>query len=242
LISGSDATDGDATYTVTPDDRGKRLRAVETAENAEGRTPTTSNAVLIGLPRVITAPSITGSKQTGKTLTATHGDWTETPGSYGYQWLRCADTSVGSCSPIASATSSTYVLTDDDDAQRIRVRTTATNDVGTSGASTSRATGLIDIPTNTARPAFTGGTTTGSELSTDHGEWTGTLTGHQVAWVRCTGVAFATCTPIEGATADSYTLTAEDEGFRIRSRVRATSPSGTSAPAYSYAFIAQPAT
>jgi hypothetical protein len=45
-------------------------------------------------------------------------------------------------------------------------------------------------------------------------------------WLRCDGNG-ANCVPISGATGSSYTLTAADVDFRIRSEVTATNGGGS---------------
>ena len=91
-------------------------------------------------------PVISGSARTGATLTTTNGSWSGSPSSYTYQWKR-ATTSGGSYTNIASATSSTYVLTDDDIDKYIKVSVIATNGIGSSTAELSAATSVVsDLP------------------------------------------------------------------------------------------------
>ena len=91
-------------------------------------------------------PVISGSTRTGETLTTTNGSWLGAPTSYTYRWKRAA-TSGGSYADIPSATSSTYVLTDDDIDKYIKVSVIATNGIGSSAAELSAATSVVsDLP------------------------------------------------------------------------------------------------
>jgi hypothetical protein len=101
-------------------------------------------------PVLLSAPTISGTKRTGETLTAARGSWSGAPSSYTYQWKR-ADSASGTYSNISSAVGSTYVLTDDDINKFIKVSVTATNSFGTSTAELSAATTVIvDLPDSIA--------------------------------------------------------------------------------------------
>ena len=79
-------------------------------------------------------------------MTTTNGSWLGAPTSYTYRWKRAA-TSGGSYADIPSATSSTYVLTDDDIDKYIKVSVIATNGIGSSAAELSAATSVVsDLP------------------------------------------------------------------------------------------------
>ena len=93
-------------------------------------------------PTVVTLPTISGTPQSGQTLTATSGVWTNAPSSYAFQWLRC-DGSGANCQPIAGAVASTYVVTDTDIGSTLRVEVTATDAVATSVAAQSDATAIV---------------------------------------------------------------------------------------------------
>jgi len=113
-------------------------------------------------PVLINAPTISGTKRTGETLTAFRGSWTGSPTSYSYQWKR-ANTATGTYSNISSAVSNLYVLTDDDIDKFIKVAVSATNAFGTSLVELSAATTVIvDLPDSIA-PVAT------SVLSTTNG-------------------------------------------------------------------------
>jgi hypothetical protein len=78
-------------------------------------------------PSDVTPPSVSGTTQVGRTLSAKSGTWQGTaPISYAYQWQRCKP----GCAAIAGATSSSYTLRSADLNARIRVAVTASNAVG----------------------------------------------------------------------------------------------------------------
>lgn len=83
-------------------------------------------------------------------------------------------------------------------------------------------------PVNLVSPAVTGSATQGQTLSGSLGSWAGSPTGYSRQWRRCNS-AGAACADIAGATGASYTLTGADVTTRIRLRVTATNPIGSTA-------------
>ena len=82
-------------------------------------------------------PSVTGSPQVGRILTAGTGSWSGTdPINYSYVWRRCDQAGTG-CSDITGATSNVYAVGADDAGATLRVNVTADNTVGSSSASSS---------------------------------------------------------------------------------------------------------
>ena len=152
-------------YIVSSSDNGSRLRVRVTASNADGSATAASNATaLVGAasqPPTRTAdPTITGTPRVGSTLVATQGQWSNSPTSFAYQWVRCPSSggnATGSdCAAIGGATTQAYQVAAADLGQRLRVRVTATNADGSATAA-SNATAIIQAaappPVRTGCPA-----------------------------------------------------------------------------------------
>jgi thermitase len=88
------------------------------------------------------APSVSGTAQSGQTLSSTSGSWSESPSSFAYQWQRC-DTSGAGCSPIAGATTQTYTLGATDVGSTVRVAVNASNSTGSSAPASSAQTAAV---------------------------------------------------------------------------------------------------
>jgi subtilisin family serine protease len=89
-----------------------------------------------------TLPTISGTAQTGQTLSAGSGTWSESPSSYAYQWQRC-NSSGASCTAIAAATAQSYTVASADVGSTLRVALTASNSAGASAPASSTQTALI---------------------------------------------------------------------------------------------------
>ena len=181
-------------------------------------------------------PTISGTARTGSTLTTTStGTWSGSPTSYSYQWKRSA-TSGGTYSDVASATASTYVVTEFDVGYFIKLAVVATNGVGSSSAALSDPTSVvIDIaPTNTALPVITGTARTGETLTTSRGSWTSSPSTYTYQWKRASTVG-GSYTNIASATDRTYDLTDADIDKFIKVSVIATNIIGASSAALSAA-------
>jgi subtilisin family serine protease len=93
-------------------------------------------------PVDIAPPTISGTAQTGRALSAGTGSWSESPTSYAYQWQRC-DTTGANCSSISGATAQTYTLGSPDVNSTLRVSVTASNSAGSSTPSMSAQTAVV---------------------------------------------------------------------------------------------------
>ena len=205
-----------------------------------GGTATPSYSSLVGPIEAATAsaastaqPSVTGTPMQGQTLTATAGTWTKTPGAVAYAWWQC-NANGRICSPIAGATSSTYVPVAGDVGHVLAALVTAT--IGSEKASAlSVVTDAIQAPPvlgATSPPAIEGTLEVGQRLTGSTGVWTGSapITYHY-QWYRCDTTG-AHCSSVHGATAATYRLTSADSGKTIGLTVTATDATAATTPAY----------
>jgi hypothetical protein len=189
-------------------------------------------------PSNTSPPTVTGSATNGETLVAGTGSWEGTaPISFSFQWSRC-NSAGAECSPISSATNTTYVVADADVGARIRVLVTASNSDGSASALSDATPVVTDssTPRNTAQPQITGSAVVGQRLTASTGTWTGAAPiAFAFQWVRCGADGGApdgsNCALITGATANSYVLTQSDAGARMRVRVTATNAAGSATAA-----------
>jgi len=179
-------------YKVSSADVGYALRAKVTATNDLGSSSVTSNltavVVVAGLPPVNTAlPLIVGSPAVGTTLHAGLGIWTgASAGGYTYQWNRCNSSGTG-CSSIPGAIGPTYLVSGQDTGKTIRLTVTATNQAGSTSA-TSVATESIPVKTVSVlklAATLTVGQVVPRPVATKagaSGSFTATLTGSTLRW------------------------------------------------------------
>jgi hypothetical protein len=234
-----------STYNVPSGDVGFRLRVRVTATNGAGQASADSSAtaaiVASSPPKNTAEPVVSGSLVVGQTLTGTTGTWTGTaPINFAYQWVRCPSNGGASdghnCSSIPGATSSTYLLQNDDVGRRLRLRVTASNSVGSKTVASNATTAIANVtsnaPTNKSEPTISGRATQGSTLRTSTGRWNGpTPITFTYQWVRCGSDGGkpdgSNCAAIPNANGSSYTLQGDDVGTRLRARVTATNSSGS---------------
>jgi PASTA domain len=73
-------------------------------------------------PCAILPPTVTGTPQVGRTLTATTGTWAGTPSGFAYQWIGC---DLDGCFELADATAATYTPPADAEGLQLSVLVTA---------------------------------------------------------------------------------------------------------------------
>jgi hypothetical protein len=98
---------------------------------------------------------------------------------------------------------------------------------------------LAEPGISTAPPTITGTAVEGDVLAASTGTWNNLPTSYAYVWEHCSATG-QQCSPIPGATGQTYTLTASDVGQRIAVEVTAANQWGTGMPAVSAATGAVP--
>ena len=101
-------------------------------------------------PKNRSAPRVSGSPVVGRTLVASHGRWTRSPGRYSYRWLRC-NAGGKKCRKISRAKSARYLLRRATCKPACASRSRAWNRSG-SGQAMSRATSAVTQDLQPAPP------------------------------------------------------------------------------------------
>ncbi|WP_010204071.1 5'-nucleotidase C-terminal domain-containing protein [Salinibacterium sp. PAMC 21357] len=137
----------DRTIVDTTDEQGRASVTVTIPAGTAAGTlaltvtvPGTDTAIVVPIEVVTTAeaientkaPGIRGNVQVGKTVKATHGNWSVKSPDYSYQWLRDGE-------PIADATDSRYRITTEDIGTELSVQVTASKDGYSDGVAESDA-------------------------------------------------------------------------------------------------------
>ena len=171
-----------------------------------------------------TLPAISGTTTPGHTLTTTDGDWSGDP-AFDYQWQDC-DQNGDNCTDVGDD-QNTYALTNGDVGNTIRVIVTASNDGGSTPA-TSDPTAVVagPPPSNNGLPAISGTPSPGNSLTCSDGSWSNNPTGFAFAWSR-------DGSPISGPAAQTYAVQAADQGHTLTCTVIAHNDGGSSSPATS---------
>jgi hypothetical protein len=239
-ISGANAL----SYTPALADAGQFLRIKVTATNMSG-TAVAYSAIsashpVASRPAISTAPVLTGGITQGTTLTVTKGTWSGTPVPVlTVQWYRCTEalgtaaTAVPSdCAAIEGQTALTYTSREADLGSGIRVVISATNGSGTVYAATAATARIASLPRISVAPGIIGEPAVGELLAVRGATWIAVPAADSAyQWLRCTGAAETSCTPIPGATGETHVPTLSDAGSYIRVRETATNAAGSAAAA-----------
>jgi hypothetical protein len=192
----------------------------------------TSTAAPTVAPENTAEPRITGTTRVGQVLRTTRGSWTGTePIDYAYRWYRCdgrgaADAS--DCRRIANADNAAYTLREADAGFRIRSQVVASNDDGSTRATSNPTNVVISArPTNVREPSISGNAVVGSRLQANRGDWVGDqpIT-YAYVWLRCSTQG-DNCSEIPGADNTEYEVRDSDRGRTIRVRVVARNDRGS---------------
>ncbi|MFI5425825.1 DUF3152 domain-containing protein [Aeromicrobium sp. UC242_57] len=152
-------------------------------------------------------PTISGTPQYGKTLTAKPGAWLPADVTLSYQWFRGA-TPVGT-------NAATYKLGSSSDVGRpITVQVTGSRTGTTPVAASSAPTAPVMAArfTNTVRPKISGSSKYGHRLKGSSGRWSNAVGSYEYRWLR-------DGKPIRGATGKTYRVGPSDVGAKLRLRV-----------------------
>jgi len=157
----------------------------------------------------VNAVTISGTPQVGTQLTATATGLSPADATLAYSWSRNG-------TPIPGATSSTYTPVAADLGAALSVTVTAAKDGFTSASTTSDATAAVQKGAlTTATPTISGTAEVGQTLTASATGWGPSGVGPSYQW-------YADGSPVSGATAATYPLTAADLGKTITVSVTGT--------------------
>ena len=212
-----------STYNVDIGDLGYFIRVMVTARNSAGDSVSvysvSTTAVVDITPTNSVIPAVTGTAQTGQTLSISNGSWNNRETSYAYQWTRSL-TVGGSYSSISGAIHATYVVASSDVGYFIKGTVAGVNSGGTSAYASSIATGqVIDIaPVYAGPPVITGTAQMGQTLNVSNGSWDNRPTSFRYQWKR-SDASDGTYANIVDATSSFYNVTVDDVGQFIKAVV-----------------------
>ena len=222
-------------YTLVDADEGKTIKVqvsfTDDADNEETLFSAATTAVAARPNAPATgSPTISGMAQLGETLTGSTSGIADTDGltnvTYSYQWIR---NDGSSDSDIAGATGPSYTLVDADEGKTLKVKVSFADDAGNDEQLSSAATAAVAAappPPNTPAtglPTITGTAQVGETLAADT---TGIADDDGLDSAAFSYQWLADDAEINGATAPTYILVADDEGKAIKVQVSFTDDAG----------------
>ena len=220
-------------YTLIESDATHTVRVLVTATGA-GSSSTEAASFPLSVSGTIlanvAAPSISGSYEMDRALSANRGIWTGAGAlSYSYQWKRCNEHGE-SCGTISEAAESSYTPSSADVGHTLEVVVTATGTAGTESATSTTTPVIVSsaiAPENLFAPTIEGNLTSGETLTAQAGTWLSTeALSYAYQWQICSATG-EECLDAEGATASTYPLTEADVGSTLRVIVTASNTLGT---------------
>jgi len=195
-----------STLTLRNEQAGTRITVRVTGSKPAHTTVSETSAptaLVTGGTLTAATPSIAGTAQVGRILTANTGDWTAGT-TFVYQWF------AGGVA-ISGATGSTLTLTDAHRGKKITVTVTGTKNGYRTVAKTSAATGAVQGVFKTATPTISGTVRVGETLTVKTGTWSPTPV-FAYQW-------FADGVAITGATKRTLVLAEAQRGKKITVKV-----------------------
>ena len=228
----------DQSYVVGAAEVGRYIGVEVVASNQYGDSfPADSDVIgpVTGPPANLTPPAITGTAQTGQTLTVSQGTWSGGATGFKYQWYSC-DGALTTCNAIPTATGSSYQPSVGDVGRKLVAGVVARNSEGDSAEKRSNATSLVlpAPPSLQKSPTIVGKAEKGRTLTAHPGSWNNSPTSYAYQWERCSSTG-NNCGKIAGAVGATLRLAGSDVDKRLVVAVVAVNAGGQSAPAESSA-------
>ncbi|TFB71956.1 LPXTG cell wall anchor domain-containing protein [Cryobacterium glaciale] len=221
-------------YVLVPADLGTVISVAISGTNtdSEPETATSPGTSPIAAAPFTTAPvpTISGTTTVDQSLTAASGTWSPSGATLSYQWMRNGQV-------VSGATGSTYPLTAGDLGAVLTVAVTAVKTGYVTETTVSAASAAIAAAVFTATPVPTisGNAAVDQTLSAAAGSWEPSGATLTYQWLR-------SGSPVIGATASTYPLTAADLGAVVTVTVTAVKAGYVTASTTSVATAAVAAT
>ena len=223
------------TYTVAAEDVGRTIRVRVTFTDDAGHQQTLTSEWTEAVEFAVQpqrantpatgAPTISGTAQVGETLRAEISGIDDADGlvnaSFTYQWERQV-LATGAETDIPGATGATYEVTSDDRDRAVRVSVSFSDAAENGETLSSYWIPVLTPPNNlaTGAPTIGGAAQVGGVLTADISSIADadglTNVAYEYQWIAGNGRSDV---EIANATASTYTVAAEDEGWTIRVRV-----------------------
>jgi hypothetical protein len=214
------------TYTVQNSDASFRLAVNvivrDITNRISGSAKSLTTQPVLGSPTVSSTPTFTSNLYVGGVATLDRGTWSTAGNTtYLYQWQRCSTQSITACLNISGATTASYLVSQLDLNQFLRVAVTAINEVGGSTiySGFSAQVAATAPPLNTSIPIVSGSPFETSIINIiSKGQWSGIEESKLLTqWQICTTVI--SCSDIPSATSATYTASSTDVGKTIRVKI-----------------------